>query len=245
MFGPVLHIWCCSKVCPFPLFVPSLCFFFCFVFSHPIHCLFAIVHQLFALSLFRSGSHSPLTRFLVKCGSPFMRLAEHLTELRAPCTRCLPGRRKPDVLRPGIVGMRGSIPYGLKTTALHEMSTPRPPHCKACLLTVIYSSLCTQLQYRVNSKPHTCLRFPRTPSSCSLLISGLVLCDAMRFRAVLYGGRRIGLNDDNVMPVSALANRYEILPLMNQCEGYMKVRGLTLVGYRTRTTASSTRSFRF
>eukprot|EP00904_Undaria_pinnatifida_P001888 jgi/Undpi1/116/HiC_scaffold_1.g00116.m1 len=39
----------------------------------------------------------------------------------------------------------------------------------------------------------------------------------------VYSGR-IGLNDDNVMPVSALANRYEILPLMNQCEGYMKWR---------------------
>ncbi|CBJ28734.1 conserved unknown protein [Ectocarpus siliculosus] len=39
----------------------------------------------------------------------------------------------------------------------------------------------------------------------------------------LYSGR-IGLNDQNVMPVSALANRYEVLPLMAQCEGYMKWR---------------------
>ncbi|CAM9246458.1 unnamed protein product [Ectocarpus fasciculatus] len=39
----------------------------------------------------------------------------------------------------------------------------------------------------------------------------------------LYSGR-IGFNDQNVMPVSALANRYEVLPLMAQCEGYMKWR---------------------
>ncbi|CAM9635930.1 unnamed protein product [Pylaiella littoralis] len=39
----------------------------------------------------------------------------------------------------------------------------------------------------------------------------------------LYGGR-IGLNDKNVMPVSALANRYEVLPLVAQCEGFMKKR---------------------
>ena len=30
-------------------------------------------------------------RFLVDCSSPFVRLAEHLTALRAWCTRCLPG----------------------------------------------------------------------------------------------------------------------------------------------------------
>ena len=34
---------------------------------------------------------------------------------------------KPDVLRPGIVGMRGSNSYGLKTMAVHEMSTYTPP----------------------------------------------------------------------------------------------------------------------
>ena len=30
------------------------------------------------------------------------------------------------MLRPGIVGVRGSIPYGHTTTAMHEMSTPAP-----------------------------------------------------------------------------------------------------------------------
>lgn len=35
--------------------------------------------------------------------------------------------------------------------------------------------------------------------------------------------RRLGVNDESVMPVSALANRYEILPLVAQCEGYIKV----------------------
>ena len=42
-----------------------------------------------------------------------MRLAERLTVLRAWGKQCLPGRWKPDVLCPGIVGMRGSMvtPY--------------------------------------------------------------------------------------------------------------------------------------
>ena len=34
----------------------------------------------------------PHTRFLVGCRSPFLQLAEHLTALRAWCSRCLPGR---------------------------------------------------------------------------------------------------------------------------------------------------------
>ena len=34
----------------------------------------------------------PHKRFLVGCCSPFMRLAEHLTALRAWCRRCLLGR---------------------------------------------------------------------------------------------------------------------------------------------------------
>lgn len=45
----------------------------------------------------------------------------------------------------------------------------------------------------------------------------------------LLGKRRVALNDENVMPVSALANRYEIVPLMNQCEGYMKVCRCSIV----------------
>ena len=56
-----------------------------------------------------------------------MRLAEHLTALRAWCKQCLPGWCKPDVLRPGIVGMRGSMVarvYGNTTTAMHKLSTP-------------------------------------------------------------------------------------------------------------------------
>ena len=56
-----------------------------------------------------------------------MRLAEHLAALCAWCTRCRPGRCKPDVLRPDIVGMRGSYHNGLKTTAMHERSTPPHP----------------------------------------------------------------------------------------------------------------------
>lgn len=53
------------------------------------------------------------------------------------------------------------------------------------------------------------------PSSCCRLFDA---CEHMFTRS-----RRIGLTDQNVVPVSALANRYEVLPLMAQCEGYMKV----------------------
>ena len=53
-------------------------------------------------------------RFLEGCSSPFMRLAEHVTARRAWCKQCLPGWCKPDVLRPGIVGMRGSMVIRLR-----------------------------------------------------------------------------------------------------------------------------------
>ena len=57
-----------------------------------------------------SPSLSPsYERFLEGCRSPFMRHAEHLTAIRAWCKQCLPGRLKPDVLRPGTVGMRSSM----------------------------------------------------------------------------------------------------------------------------------------
>ena len=48
-------------------------------------------------------------RFLEGCSSPFIPLAEHLTARRAWCKQCLPGWWTPNVLRPGIVGMRGSM----------------------------------------------------------------------------------------------------------------------------------------
>ena len=35
---------------------------------------------------------------------------------------------KPDVLRPGIVGMRGARVHGHKTTAMHDMRVPSPQH---------------------------------------------------------------------------------------------------------------------
>ena len=62
-----------------------------------------------------------------------MRLAEHVTALRAWCKECLPGRRKPDVLRHGIVGAI----YGHTTTAMMISSTPPPALrylCSACSL---------------------------------------------------------------------------------------------------------------
>ena len=56
----------------------------------------------------------PHKRLVVGCGSPFMRLAEHLTVLRAWCKQCGPGRRKPGMLRPSIVGMCGSMDVRLR-----------------------------------------------------------------------------------------------------------------------------------
>ena len=43
-----------------------------------------------------------------------MRLAEHLTALRAWRKHYLPGWLKPDVLRLGVVGMRGSMVIRLR-----------------------------------------------------------------------------------------------------------------------------------
>ena len=66
-------------------------------------------------------------RSLRGSSSPFcMRFAEHLTALRAWCCKeCLPCRRKPDVLRPRVVGVRGSMT--LKTTAMYDMLYTFPP----------------------------------------------------------------------------------------------------------------------
>ena len=54
-----------------------------------------------------------------------MRLAEHLTALCAWCKQRLPGRRKPDVLRPGPVGMRGFIFH--TTRAVKDIEYTPPP----------------------------------------------------------------------------------------------------------------------
>ena len=71
----------------------------------------------------------PRTRFLVGCSSPVMRLAQHLSALRAWCKQCPPGRWKPNVLRPGIVGMRRSMVIRLRpcTTWVHPGLPPMEP----------------------------------------------------------------------------------------------------------------------
>ena len=51
----------------------------------------------------------PASEVILTNSSLFMQLAEHLTVLHAWSTRCLPGRRKPDMLHPVIVRMRGSM----------------------------------------------------------------------------------------------------------------------------------------
>ena len=53
-----------------------------------------------------------------------MRLAQHLTALRAWCKQCLPGRGKPDVLRPG--SCSDERIYGHATTARHDIEYPLP-----------------------------------------------------------------------------------------------------------------------
>ena len=55
-----------------------------------------------------------------------MRLAQHLTALRAWCKKYLPGRWKPDVLRPGIVLRTDARVCGHTTTAMRDMSTLSP-----------------------------------------------------------------------------------------------------------------------
>ena len=57
----------------------------------------------------RTARESPLYKwFLVRRCSPFTRLAEQFTALRALVHAMSAWSVKPDVLRPGIVGMRGS-----------------------------------------------------------------------------------------------------------------------------------------
>ena len=55
-----------------------------------------ITHRERAPDIFGAVIHiqesPPHKRFIVGCRSPFMRLAEHLTALRACCKQCLPGR---------------------------------------------------------------------------------------------------------------------------------------------------------
>ena len=61
---------------------------------------------------------------------------------------------------------------------------------------------------------------------CTVALPVLLLAGcSIRTYSTLWFTRssRIGLTDENVVPVSALANRYEVLPLMDKCEGYMKV----------------------
>ena len=69
----------------------------------------------------KSASYAVLSRMQITL---FMRLAEHLTALRASCKHSPPGRRKRDVLRPGMVGMRGSMVIRLRPCMI--VSTPSP-----------------------------------------------------------------------------------------------------------------------
>ena len=88
--------------------------------------------------------------FLVGCS--WMQLTLHATRRtphgasRLVHMQCLPGPSKPDVLRPGIVGMQGSC--GDTTTAMHDMSAPHPspplgqgsdatPRTKALVMNVV------------------------------------------------------------------------------------------------------------
>ena len=57
-----------------------------------------------------------------------MRLAERVKALRAWYKQGLSGRPKPDVLRHGIVGMRGSMVMRLCTVMRDHEYPPRPHH---------------------------------------------------------------------------------------------------------------------
>ena len=67
----------------------------------------------------------PQKRILVGCSSPFMRLAEHITALRAWCKQCMPGRlvktRRAPSRRCRDARCYGRI-YIYKTTAVHDVS---------------------------------------------------------------------------------------------------------------------------
>lgn len=66
---------------------------------------------------------SPLhKRFGAEYSSLLLRLDEHGTTRHAWCEQCLPGRRKPDVLIPDSVGMRGSYDYA--AMAMHDVEYP-------------------------------------------------------------------------------------------------------------------------
>ena len=85
-------------------------------------------------------------RLLLGCSPPFIRLAEHLTVLRAWWTRCRPGRRKPDICHAPSRQCRGArvIPYRVEylllvcrmvlTLQLCMKLVPPPPNflCSCC-----------------------------------------------------------------------------------------------------------------
>ena len=100
--------------------------------SKPIDCcLWQWLQQTPEKSItWRSHIHmqqNPLQKRFLVCSSPFMRLAQHPKALRAWCKKCLPARWKPDVLRPGIVGVRGSIMVIPLRRPCMIMSTPPSP----------------------------------------------------------------------------------------------------------------------
>ena len=73
---------------------------------------------------------------------------QHLTALHAWCKQCLPGRFQPDVLRPGVVGMRGSMVIRLRPC----MITSTPPHDLSINLTP--SSIHKKIRTRCRNPPH-------------------------------------------------------------------------------------------
>ena len=64
----------------------------------------------------------PQKQSLVGCTSPSMRLAQHLTALRAWCRQSLPGRKKTDILHPGIWDAR--VLWSDRGHAWHEYTPP-------------------------------------------------------------------------------------------------------------------------
>ena len=116
----------------------------------------------------------PATQAVRSSSSPFMRISQHPTELRAWCKQCLPGRLKPDVLRPVIVGTRGPM-----VTRLRPCMTTSTPPSRPSVLPGKYLSISYQIHTTYEQPPH--LRaFSRKlsgRSSRSQLRLPLLLCD--------------------------------------------------------------------
>ena len=136
---PTRRMWCSGNIKPFQGFARSSILRMRIFFADSARPAFVVSrrgHTRKQIKLIRSGHPCArkcatdgkvrVTRWLlVGCSSPFTRPDKHLTALRAWSTRCLRGRLK--TRHAPSRHSRDAKVYALKTTAMHEMSTPPPP----------------------------------------------------------------------------------------------------------------------